>query len=107
MDTVREQASRLEKQRSRKQQGNPAVPPLPPRQANTSDWDWTVVSLAIDSGRFYRRGCGGRDQAAQHVRQDSAVLVVVDFDRGVDSRLHLDLLLRAVGAPDREPERLL
>src|SRR5512146_2461437 len=45
-------------------------------------------------------GHGGRrtaaHQLAQHVRQDPAVLVVVDLDRGVDARFHLHLAAGAV-----------
>jgi len=41
-------------------------------------------------------------QLAQHERQDAAMLVVVDFDRGVDTQQHLHVLRRAVFTVNNE-----
>src|SRR3546814_3744559 len=50
---------------------------------------------------YYRpRGPLRRHQAAQHVGQDAAVLVVVDLVERIDPAAELDLLRLAVGAGD-------
>ena len=48
-----------------------------------------------------------REQRAQHERQNTAVLVVVDFDRRIDAQQHLDAFLLAILAADDERQVLL
>src|SRR5262245_323769 len=47
------------------------------------------------------------DQLAQHVRQDAAVLVVIDLDRRVDAQLHRNLFTCAVRAVNYQRDVLL
>src|SRR5262252_5805338 len=44
----------------------------------------------------------GREELAQHERQNPAVQVVVDFDRCIDAQQQGNLLRRAILAMDRE-----
>src|SRR4249920_1776984 len=43
----------------------------------------------------------GRQQLPQHIRQDAAVPVVLDFDRSVDSELERDLLFAVLAENDQ------
>src|SRR5262249_25973178 len=56
---------------------------------------------------FWRRGSGLSDQLAQHVRQDAAVLVVIDLDRRIDAQLHRNLFSGPVRAAYDQPDVLL
>src|SRR5471032_871063 len=46
-------------------------------------------------------------QLAQHEWQDTAVLVVINFDRCIDAQQHFDFLRAAVGAVDHQGRQLL
>src|SRR5262249_28123873 len=48
-----------------------------------------------------------RRDLAQHVRQNSAVAVVVNFDAGINARFQLDALLRARRAMNHHRDSLL
>src|SRR5262245_12607354 len=54
-----------------------------------------------------RRGSGLRDQLAQYVRQDAAVLVVIDLDRRIYAQLHRDLFSGPVRAAYDQRDILL
>src|SRR5208283_2061774 len=50
---------------------------------------------------------GLRNQLAQHERQDAAVPVVINLNRGIDSQQHAHLLPAAVSALDQQRDILL
>src|SRR5262245_15245565 len=54
-----------------------------------------------------RRGSGLRDQLAQYVRQDAAVLVVIELDRRIYAQLHRDLFSGPVRAAYDQRDVLL
>src|SRR5262249_28854778 len=54
-----------------------------------------------------RRGSGLSDQLAQHVRQDAAVLVIIDLDRRIYAQLHRNLFSGPVRAAYDQRDILL
>src|SRR5438445_2931657 len=75
-----------------------------PKQASRNRWaeGELVVTGPMITSRPRTAPVGSGDQVPQDVRQDPAVPVIVDFDRGVDPRAQRHFIDRAVRPPDGE-----
>nr|GEU28369.1 hypothetical protein [Tanacetum cinerariifolium] len=65
-----------------------------------------VVGIEVFAEEGVERCLRGQ-QLTQHERQDAAVFVVIDFDRGIDAQQHSDVLAGAVGTVDHQGGQLL
>src|SRR6476660_3347347 len=68
----------------------------------------TSVSLAVsEMSAIQKHSSGPRHELPQDIRQDAAMLVIIDLDRGIDPARHRDLFLRSAGPGNFQGQVLL